>query len=120
MAPYSFDAIDFPGRRGPRTLTPGAERLQIGQEFLIFALADFVEGSYIAGRSRPEFDTLYGRIAVSYSVSDHGRGCTRLRANACVDRSSGGTGLRHLALAAGDKIMVGRQLHTLKARAEAA
>lgn len=120
VAPYSFDAVDFAGRRSPRTLTPGAERLRIGQEFLIFAITGFADGAYIAGLSRPEFDSRYGRIAVSYTVSDDGRGGTRLRANACVARTARGIGLRRLALAAGDKIMAGRQLRVLRARAESA
>ena len=120
VAPYSFDAIDFPGRRSPRTLTPGAEHLTLGQHFLIFAITSFVPGSYIAGLSRPEFDRAYGRIAVSYSVKPLDSHTTRLRANACVQHHDVGIGIRHLVLAAGDKIMAGRQLRTLKARAEAA
>lgn len=118
VAPYSFDAIDFPGRRSPRTLTPGAERLRIGQHFLIFAITSFAPDGYIAGVSRPEFERTYGRIAVSYSVHPLGDLTTRLRANACVARPTSGWGVRHLVLAAGDKIMAGRQLRVLKTRAE--
>ena len=125
VAPYSFDAIDFPGRRSPRELTPGAERLRIGQHFLIFEVTGFVPDSYIAGCSRPEFDRAYGRIAVSYSVKPLDSHTTRLRANACVQHSENGTGetgigIRRLVLAAGDKVMAGRQLRTLRARAETA
>ncbi|MFT4227225.1 hypothetical protein [Micropruina sp.] len=118
VAPYSFDAIDFPGRRSPVTLTPGAERLRVGQHFLIFAITSFAPNSYLAGISRPEFDRSYGRIAISYSVTSLDDDATRLRANACVQHDAG-IGVRHLALAAGDKIMAGRQLRNLKARAEA-
>ena len=118
VAPYSIDAIDFPGRRSPRVLIPGAERLRIGQHFLIFAITSFAPDGYIAGLSRPEFDRVYGRIAVSYSVDPLDDRTTRLRANACVARPISGIGVRHLALAAGDKIMAGRQLRVLKARAE--
>lgn len=119
VAPYSFDAIDFLGRRSPDTLTPGAERLRTGQHFLIFAITSFALDGYIAGLSRPEFDGVYGRIAVSYLVDPLDGRTTRLRANACLARSTSGIGIRRLALAAGDKIMAGRQLRVLKARAEA-
>ena len=67
--------------------------------------------------SRPEFRATYGEISVSYSVTSIGAQ-TRLRANACVSHLPGGTGPRRLALAAGDKLMAGRQLRVLKSRAE--
>lgn len=71
--------------------------------------------------SRPEFDRAYGHIAVSYSVTSLDDDTTRLRANACVQHGMGmGIGIRHLVLAAGDKMMAGRQLRNLKARAESA
>lgn len=117
VAPYSFDAIDFPGRRSPHQLTPGAENLRVGQDFLIFHITGCRPDEYIAGVSRPEFRDTYGEISVSYSVTSSGAQ-TRLRANACVSHLPGGTGLRRLALAAGDKLMAGRQLRVLKSRAE--
>lgn len=118
VAPYSFDSIDFPGRRSPRELTPGADKLQIGQHFLIFAITDFATDSHVAGMSRPEFTRRYGHISVSYSVTQRAENQTRLRANACVSRSSTDLGVRRIALAAGDKLMAGRQLRVLKALSE--
>ncbi len=118
VAPYSFDTIDFPGRRSPRTLTPGAEALEIGQPFLIFAVTSFSPDAHIAGLSRPEFTRTYGHIAVSYSAMPLDARTTRLRANACIAHTARGRGLRRLALAAGDKLMAGRQLRVLKTYAE--
>jgi hypothetical protein len=35
VAPYGYDRIDDPVRRGPRSLTPEADRLELGQEFFV-------------------------------------------------------------------------------------
>ncbi|MFT4246350.1 MAG: hypothetical protein QM571_07590 [Micrococcaceae bacterium] len=118
LAPYSFDTIDFLGRRSPRKLVPGAGKIKIGQNFLIFSITDFKKDSYIAGISRPEFARIYGDLAVSYTVIALENGNTRLRANLCVANRNKGFGLFKLFLAAGDKIMAGRQLRVLKACAE--
>lgn len=116
VAPYSFDIIDNLGRRSPGELTPGAENLTIGQNFLIFAITSFEPGRYLAGMSRPEFTRRYGEISVSYQALPRGATGTRLRANACLAPSTGI--VRRTALAAGDKIMAGRQLRNLKRLAE--
>ena len=115
VAPYSFDFIDMPGRRSPERLIPGAEDLRLGQPFMIFSLTDFVEGSYIAGVSRPEFKGVYGTIAVSYEATPSGTGC-RLRATACVGPDL--SGWRRGLLAVGDWVMAGQQLRRLKTLSE--
>lgn len=116
VAPYSFDWIDNLGRRSPPTLTPGAYDLTIGQPFLIFAITGFLPGVWIAGRSRPEFRRAYGDIAVSYQALPREGGACRLRANACLAPTI--HPVMRLALAAGDRLMAGRQLRNLKKLAE--
>ncbi|SYZ32270.1 Uncharacterised protein [Propionibacterium australiense] len=116
VAPYSIDWLDHPGRRSPRTLTLDAERLTIGQPFLIFAIDSFVSGKSISGRSRPQFIPVYGDIAVSYEALPRSPKTTRLQATACLSRRT--PALTRTFLALGDKIMAGRQLKNLKALAE--
>lgn len=116
VAPYSYDWIDNRGRRSPTTLTAGADRLAVGQPFLIFAITSFRPNRFIAGRSRPEFHRVYGDITVSYQVFPCANGSTRLQANACLAPSV--NAIIRTALAAGDKIMSGRQLAKLKQLAE--
>lgn len=69
-APYSYDLVDNFGRRSPRELTPGAERLARGQRFLVFRIQSFEPGVHISGVSTPGFDAAYGKLAVSYTVRD--------------------------------------------------
>lgn len=116
VAPYSYDWIDNLGRRSPTDLTAGAEQLALGQPFLIFSITTFQPGHHITGRSRPEFHRVYGDIAVSYQVIRLSEDTTRLQANACLARST--NPIIRIALAAGDKVMAGRQLAKLKILAE--
>lgn len=95
-APYSYDLLDNFGRRSPRELTPGLDRLEPGQRFMtIFRLAAF---------ERDEHITLLTRVAttaVTYRVAP-GRLHMRAHINSRIP-----------GIAAGDLIMARKQLLTL-------
>jgi hypothetical protein len=119
VAPYSYDWIDNAGRRSPRALTPGAERLAVGQRVMIFTLADFAPGEHLTLATRPgAAERLFGRLWISYRVRPDGAG-SRLAVKVRVPRPRGV--LRRAAtyaLAWGDLLMMRRQLLTLRRLAE--
>jgi hypothetical protein len=127
LAPYSYDWIDNLGRRSPRQLTPGLDRLEVGQPIAtFFRLAAFEEGRSITFGA----DTgRLGRVAMTYRAVPAGAG-----ANAGANATTGtcrlvvklafawppgrlGSVMRTL-LPAGDLVMMRRQLLNLKALAE--
>jgi hypothetical protein len=112
LAPYSYDLLDNLGRRSPRALVPGVERLAVGQRFMsIFSLASFAYDEHITLRGH--------RVAVTYAVLS-GKSSTRLVARVIFDPPGGrlGTALIGHVLALGDLVMMRKQLLTLKALAE--
>lgn len=119
VAPYSYDWIDNLGRRSPRRLTPGAERLERGQRVMtIFDLAGFREGEHLTMVIRPGARRVFGPLAISYVVRPAGPGACRLvvkQAGTCATR---GARLRFALLAWGDLVMMRRQLLNLAALAE--
>ena len=65
VAPYSYDLIDNLGRRSLRRLTPGLERLEVGQRFMtIFRRVAFEPGRHITLLHRGPA----GTFAVTYLV----------------------------------------------------
>ncbi|MER0247182.1 hypothetical protein AAHZ94_35545 [Streptomyces sp. HSW2009] len=108
------------GRQGrsPRTLTPGVERLAVGQRFLAFDLVEFAEDDHLTGVTYPAARRKYGLIAITYRVVPRGEGASRylVRLNSATRKGVG----RPLgeALAFGDGLMMRKQLQTLKALAE--
>lgn len=117
VAPYSYDWIDNLGRRSPRRLTEGLDRLEVGRRFMgIFRLVGFEAGRSITLDS----DTpLFGRVAGTYRVVPTSDGRSRLVAKLVFKARRGLLGwvMRRL-LPPGDLIMMRKQLLTLKALAE--
>jgi hypothetical protein len=122
VAPYSYDLLDNWGRRSPRTLTPGVERLTIGQRFMtIFELVDFSPDEQLTLRmAAPKALALFGPLTLTYAVRDGDSAGTRLGVKLNVGVR--GEGLlrraRRRALAWGDLFMMHRQLTTLRGLAE--
>jgi hypothetical protein len=106
-APYSYDLLDNFGRRSPRTLTPGLERLAVGQRVMtLFHVTSFAREEHLTIRSGL-------RTAVTYAVQPEGAG-TRLAVRIRF-------AMPHwLAqpVVLGDLVMMRKQLLTLKALAE--
>ena len=112
VAPYSYDLLDNLGRRSPRELTPGVERLEVGQRFMrIFSLASFASDEHLTLRAPG--------VAVTYALRpcpDH----TRLLARVLFKAPGGrlGDALIGRTLAVGDLVMMRKQLLTFKELAE--
>ncbi len=106
VAPYSYDLLDNFGRRSPRTRNPELAQLHTGQRFMqIFTLQSFGDDEHITLQSR--------KVAVTYAVRDEAAG-TRLHARVRFD----GPRLIGWAMAAGDVVMMRKQLITLRDLAE--
>jgi hypothetical protein len=111
-APYSYDLIDNFGRRSPQTLSPGLERLAVGQRVMtIFDLVAFETDRHITLVVSPRARWAFGLAAVTYSVSAQGRGGTRLLVRIASRRAS-------RVLPWLDLFMMRRQLLNLKRLAE--
>jgi hypothetical protein len=116
-APYSYDLLDNFGRRSPQQLTPGLERLEVGQRVMtIFRLVEFE-----AGRSLTVFSSggLFGDVACTYEAVPREEWASRivLKILARYPRGPRGVGMR-LLLPPGDLVMARRQLLNLKGLAE--
>lgn len=118
-APYSYNWIDNRGWPSPRILTPGVDDLALGQRFLIFELVEFVPGQHMTGVAQPAARRLYGGITGTYQVRDVTRGrSSRIVVRLDVPAPGPLTWLRRELLAAGDTLMMRKQLLTIKTLAE--
>ena len=118
VAPYSYDWLDNRGRRSPRVLTPGVERLEVGQPVMrIFELAGFEDGRSLTIVHR---GPVFGHLAGTYRVTPLAGGGSRILVRVCgrYPRGPLGTAMS-LVLPAGDLVMMRKQLRTLRDLAEA-
>ena len=117
VAPYSYDWLDHRGRRSPRQLSDGLERLEIGQRFMrIFRLASFIDGQSITLDSTT---SLFGHVVGTYLVMPRASGRSRLIVKLAFAAPEGLRGwLVKRFLPAGDLVMMRKQLLTLKRLAE--
>jgi hypothetical protein len=121
VAPYSYDWIDNGGRRSPRTLTPGVDELAVGQRWMtIFDLVAFEPGEQLTFRiATPAARRLFGDIVITYLVRDLGPDRSRLVAKLWVPSPRGPLErVTRPLLAAGDLVMMRRQLLNLAELAE--
>lgn len=119
VAPYSYDWLDNFGRRSPRQLTPGLERLDVRQRFMtIFDLAEFehdVHITLVCERLR----RIFGEVAGTYLIVPQEQGC-RLLVKIIVNHPGPRLEslLRARLLPYADLFMMNKQLHTLRELAE--
>ena len=122
VAPYSYDWLDNGGRRSPRALTPGLERLAVGQPVMrIFRIASFLPERHLTLTLAPGGgERLFGRIALTYRVVPRDDGPSRLLAKLRFEPAPGLLGaLVGMLLPWGDLVMMRKQLLTLARLAEA-
>jgi len=119
LAPYSYDWLDNGGRRSPRVLVPGAERLTIGQRLMVTRIVEFEPDCHITGVALPFAAAVFGVVSLTYQVTPAGPAGSRLVA--CLDVRAGSRldALRAGLLAPGDLVMMRKQLRTIKELAEA-
>lgn len=120
VAPYSYDLVDNLGRRSPRTLTPGAEDVQVGQWFQIGPVAEVEPGRQITVATTGRPARIFGDMAITWEVVP---GVTRRsRILGCVAMGPPRNPVDRAwqaFLAVGDLVMMRRQLLNLKRLAEA-
>ncbi|MGY5126421.1 hypothetical protein [Streptomyces nigrescens] len=118
IAPYSYDWIDFRGRKSPHTLVDGLPELALGQPLLVFEIASFETGTHITGVLPAQLAERHGQMAVSYTLRPLDDGCRLVVKVAFEAKQPLAQRLRRRFLAWGDLVMMRKQLLTLKKLAE--
>lgn len=118
VAPYSYDWINNGRRTSPRQLTPGAEFLAEGQEFLVFKLVEFAPDQHLTGVALPHARRWYGDITCTYQVKPVSEHRTRLVVRLDIPSRGPLTWLRRELLAVTELPMMRKQLRTIKQLAE--
>lgn len=118
VAPYSYDLIDNRGRRSPRSLTPGADRLELGQTMaMVFTLTSYDVPRQWTALTDARGQRLFGPCAMTYAAEPDGPGASRIVCRLAA-AAGGMRTLRAHALAWGDLVMMRKQLRTLRDLAE--
>jgi hypothetical protein len=117
VAPYSYDWIDNLGRRSPQQLIDGLDDLEVGQRACsIFEIVHFEAGRSVTLDART---AMFGRTTITYRTDPVGADTSRLVAKVVIGRRWGAAGrLYGWLLAAGDLVMMRKQLLRFKALAE--
>jgi hypothetical protein len=122
VAPYSYDWIDNWGHQSPQQLTPGLNRLAIGQDLMtIFALVDFRRDEHLTMQIKRETRAfrIFGDIAGTYLIVPRTAGSSRLVVKLLARYPRGPLGrMMSLLLPWGDLVMMRRQLLNLKSLVE--
>jgi hypothetical protein len=116
VAPYSYDLLDNWFRRSPRRLTPGAEHLELGQQFLIGPIVEFEEHRHITVVTDSHGER--GLVSLTYDVRPTGPDSSRLVCKIDLASRTRWDRIRWFLLSWGDLIMMRKQFLTLKALAE--
>ena len=118
-APYSYDVLDNLGRRSPTRLDPTTGTMTVGDTaVMIFGCVDVVECQEWTGVVLPLPERMFGPMATTYRVVPMGTGASRLICRLDFVSKPDGPGIKGKALAAGDLLMMRKQLLTLKKYAE--
>jgi hypothetical protein len=118
VAPYSYDWINNRGHRSPRTLTPGADHLVLGQRMAVaFELVAFDAPHHWTALTTERGRRLFGPVATTYAAEPCGES-TRIVCRLAVAQDGPVRWTRSRLLAWGDLVMTRKQLLTLKRLAE--
>lgn len=121
VAPYSYDLLDNRGRRSPRTLTPGADELRIGQRVAtIFRLESWSPGEQLTLRMHdPAAVRVFDDVVLTYAVRPAGERRSRIVVKLLLPRRPGRVrAVWRRLLTLGDVVMMRKQLRTLGRLAE--
>ncbi|MBN1321895.1 MAG: hypothetical protein JXA87_13780 [Thermoleophilia bacterium] len=118
VAPYSYDLIDNWFRRSPQQFTPGAEKLEAGQEFLVGPIVEFEQDRHITVVFRSDQERGCPPFSLTYEVKPTGLDSSRLVCKADLTSRGRRDRVRWFLLAWGDLIMMRKQFLTLKKLAE--
>jgi len=119
VAPYSYDWIDNRGRRSPRTLTPGADELRIGQTMaVVFELVEADAPHHWTAVTGRRGQRMFGPVAMTYAAEPHPV-ASRIVCRLAVPAARTPFGRARVQLLAwGDLVMMRKQLRTLRDLAE--